>query len=332
MIEKIYQIEELSDLESYLKTFANQDELRENLFNEFLSYADYKNASDWNKAVRLCECLAIVGWGEKEPLQAIKGQFFNGSPMTYFKDKFSNRHFVDAIWSKRKLGVTMEMGRTSYFKSPNQNTTQATILWDYPTFENIQDIKLLTQRNWFEKAPIFICPYFESSYPNSDFLEDELVKLQYIIHQSMLPKNYCKIINYISFTLNLSYPSRKDKNGIILYPCHYVIFNSIDNRKQEERLLKSIYSDDEVHKNGYNAVTRFKYSNFMKKTGIAYIDLFLEKEFSDLSQNEQKAKLAEYFLIAIKTFAQKYHKKLNYPFDVMIADFEKVLQLWLNKV
>lgn len=331
MIEKIYQIDELSDLESYLISFDNQDKLRENLFNEFLSYADYKNANDWNKAVRLCECLAIVGWGEKEPLQAIKGQFFNGSPMTYFKDKFGNRHFVEAIWSKRKLGLTMEQGRTFYHQSPNQNTTQETILWEYPTVENIQDIKLLTQRNWFEKAPIFIHPYFENSYPNSDFLEDELKSLQCLIHQDMLPENYNKIIHYISFRLNLSYPSR-EKNGLILYPCHYAIYDRIDNREHGEKLLKSKYSDDEIRQNGYNAVTRFKYSNFMKNTGRADIEIYLEKEFSDLNPSEQKAKLVEYFLIAIKTFAQKYHKKLNYPFDVMIEDFEKVLQLWLNKV
>lgn len=329
MIERIYQIEELADLESYLKTFANQDELRENLFHEFLSYADYKNATDWNKVVRLCECLAIVGWGNKEPLQAIKGKFFNGSPMTYFKDKFGNRHFVEAIWSKRKAGLTMEQGRTFYHQSSNQNTKQTTILWDYPTIEDIQDVKLLTQRNWFEKAPIFIHPYFENSYPSSDFLEDELKILQYLIHQYMLPENYNKIIHYISFRLNLSYPSR-EKNGLILYPYHYVIYECIDNREHGEKLLKSKYSDDEIRQNGYNAVTRFQYGNFMKKTGMANIDIFLEKEFSDLNHNEQKAKLAEYFLIAIKTFAQKYQKKLNYPFDVMIGDFELVLQKWVQ--
>lgn len=37
MIEKIYQIDELSDLVGYLKTFDNQDELRENLFHEFFN-------------------------------------------------------------------------------------------------------------------------------------------------------------------------------------------------------------------------------------------------------------------------------------------------------
>lgn len=51
--------------------------------------------------------------------------------------------------------------------------------------------------------------------------------------------------------------------------------------------------------------------NFIKNKGIANIDVFLEKEFSRLSQEEQKAQLAEYFLIAIKHFAKKYHRKIK---------------------
>ena len=55
------------------------DELRENLFGEFLKYADYKNAAEWNKAVRICECLAIIGWGSHEALEAIREIFYNGT-------------------------------------------------------------------------------------------------------------------------------------------------------------------------------------------------------------------------------------------------------------
>ena len=299
-------------MESYLKTFDNQDELRENLFNEFLIYADYKNAGDWNKGVRLCECLAIIGWGNKEPLQAIRGQFVNGSPTTCLQDKYGNLHFVDAMWSKRKLGVTMEMGRTSYFQSLNQNTNQETILRAYPTVEEIQDVKLLTQRNWIAKAPIHIQQWLSNCYKNSKFIANELREtLCPLIDNNMRPEIYGNSIQFIRINVYLSYSN-----------CNYYITDDHAEPLSEEQQEYPFFLQESP---------RFKYGNFMKKTGMAYIDLFLEKEFSDLSQDEQRDKLAEYFLIAIKTFAQKYQKKLNYPFDVMIEDFEKVLNLWLNK-
>ena len=117
---EIYTIDDLKDLKLFLESQSNKDKLRENLFAEFLRYADYKNVSEWNKAVRLSESLAIIGWGNYEPLEALRGMYFNGNPMTFFLNKFGECRFVDAIWSKRTTGFTMEQGRTSYHFSPNQ--------------------------------------------------------------------------------------------------------------------------------------------------------------------------------------------------------------------
>ena len=93
--------------------------LRKQLAKEFLRSCLYKNAEQWNRAVRLCETLTIAGWGDLEPVEATRGMFFNGNPETTFFNKFSETRFVDAIWSKRKAGLTMEQGRTSYHYSPD---------------------------------------------------------------------------------------------------------------------------------------------------------------------------------------------------------------------
>ncbi|GHV01936.1 hypothetical protein AGMMS49521_2970 [Campylobacterota bacterium] len=69
----------------------NSAEIREKLFDEFLRYAEYKNASEWNRAVRLCECLAIIGWGTHEALQAGRGKFYNGNPETAFITSLASR-------------------------------------------------------------------------------------------------------------------------------------------------------------------------------------------------------------------------------------------------
>ncbi|WP_445709904.1 hypothetical protein [Flavobacterium sp.] len=84
MINKIVALDTLDELENYLLKQNNTDDLRNNLLEQFTKYADYKNAEDWNKCVRICESLAIVGWGNHEPLEALKGIFFNGNPMTCF--------------------------------------------------------------------------------------------------------------------------------------------------------------------------------------------------------------------------------------------------------
>jgi len=67
-MNEIFSIESLAELELFLSK-QNTDEIREKLFAEFLKYSDYKNATEWNKAVRLCECLAIIGWGKEKQVR-----------------------------------------------------------------------------------------------------------------------------------------------------------------------------------------------------------------------------------------------------------------------
>lgn len=60
-MNRIFEIEELNELEVFLKSQNDIDKLRDSLFAEFLKYADYKNVEEWNNAVRVCESLAIIG-------------------------------------------------------------------------------------------------------------------------------------------------------------------------------------------------------------------------------------------------------------------------------
>ena len=83
-LNKIYETGSLAELRRYLSGMPNVGELRERLYSEFLKYSQYRNAVEWNAAVRICEALAIVGWGTHEPVEAIRGTYFNGNPETYF--------------------------------------------------------------------------------------------------------------------------------------------------------------------------------------------------------------------------------------------------------
>lgn len=327
ILAKIYQIDDLKMLENWLMNEKNIGELRQILLDELLKVADYKNVSDWNKAVRLCECLAIIGWGDFVPLEALRGKFFNGNPMTYFLDKMGNRHFVDAIWSKRKNGLTMELGRTSYFQSSNQNNQQATILWDYPVKEDIQDLPLNSQRNWIAKNPLWFERIVSDCYPNSKAVINSLLnELQPILNIQMQGEKYKKAINRIRLILLFSY---HNEYGV---KTNYIIADT-DKKlspNQAMEILKTQYSEQEIKDERLYLRNRFEYGAFRKDTGMMTIYIHFEKAFSELSHQAQKEKIAEYALTALNTFAQK-QKKLDYNFDLMIADVKVILENWVLK-
>lgn len=194
-MERIFEIKDLKALEDFLQSQTGAEQLRERLFAEFLKYANYKNAEDWNKAVRLCECLAIIGWGTHEPLEASRGQFFNGNPMTCFFNKFGEPRFVDAIWSKRIKGFTMEQGRTGYWFSPDAPEQKQSVSREYEVKEDIQDLKLESQRNWIPKNPVWINRTISNCYENSKAVIESIKKeLQPELNRRMRPEKYGRAI------------------------------------------------------------------------------------------------------------------------------------------
>ena len=84
MIRQIHEIDDLQQLREHLSEWPDVEKLRTGLFTEFLRHTRYKNAAEWNAAVRLCECLAIIGWGTHEPVEAIRGTYFTGNTETFF--------------------------------------------------------------------------------------------------------------------------------------------------------------------------------------------------------------------------------------------------------
>ena len=64
-MDEIYSLDSIADLECFLSP-KPKPSTRKKLIRQFENYAFYKNAEQWNKAVRLCEALAIVGWGDWE--------------------------------------------------------------------------------------------------------------------------------------------------------------------------------------------------------------------------------------------------------------------------
>lgn len=320
----IYKLDTLEKLREYLIQ-QDTNSLREELLNDFIKFADYKNASEWNNAVIICESLAIIGWGEFEPLQAVRGIFFNGNPTTYFVNKFRQPRFVDAIWSKRKNGITMEKHRTSYHETPllpNKNT----ILNEYDVVEDIQDLNLNNQRNWIPRNPILITRSINNCYQNSKSVIDSIDKdLQPELDLKMKPEKYGTAVNRIIFNCSYSYFDNASCKT------NHIIADEKLKLKQKDfypELLK-IYSKQEIADNGYYMRNRYEYGNFSTNKGIIKNEINFEKELSQLDYIKQKEMITEHILISLNVTIEKLKKKkIDYDFKSMEKDFLEIITKW----
>lgn len=83
--------------------------VRPELLAEFDRLFRYQNIEEWNALVRVCEALALVGWGERQPVEALAERWVNGSWYTTLRtrefEKLSGHGNTDeateAEWAKR---------------------------------------------------------------------------------------------------------------------------------------------------------------------------------------------------------------------------------------
>ncbi len=99
MIE-IFNIEDLDELSVHLSK-QEQKKARNWLFSQFDKLYHYENIKEWNELVRVCEALKIIGWGDREPLEAKAERWINGS----FYTSLMNQYFEikdEHGWGKLK--------------------------------------------------------------------------------------------------------------------------------------------------------------------------------------------------------------------------------------
>ena len=195
--------------------------------------------------------------------------------------------------------------------------------WDYPVTENIEDIKIESQRNWIPKNPVWIVRTISNCYENSKpVIESIEEKLQDELNKKMRPEKYGKAVNCILLKCAFSYYDNAHCKT------NYVIDESGRKLSSQEaaKELQKLYTKEEISENGYYLRPRFQYGSFKADTGTIEVVIHLEKEFSLLTHHQQKEKLAEYFLIVLKTISEKQKKKTpNYDFNLMISDFTEII-------
>ncbi|MCI8999150.1 MAG: hypothetical protein HFJ95_09180 [Muribaculaceae bacterium] len=322
-MERIFEISGLDDLREYLDGKPDKDALREQLYGEFLKLSRYRNASEWNTVVRLCEALAIVGWGSHEPLEAIRGMWFNGNPETYFLNRYSKPRFLDAVWSKRKDGFAIDYNMSFFHGSQDAPLDKAERLSG--GIGETQDVTLCSQRNWIPKNPLFIVRglsnCYEGSKPVIESIENELVPQ---LKCGMRPELYGNAIDMLILELIFSFYDD--------YYCktNYIIADESLKLKRKDfypKLLE-MYSEKEIEDNGYYLRNRFTYGPFRRDTGRARVEIVFEKEFSQLPAQEQKLLLCRYMLHAVEQMAKRLERKISYDFPLLISDFKSILDRW----
>lgn len=326
MFSQIYEIDNLQQLQEYLMGFSDSERVRTYLSAEFLKYSRYRNAAEWNRAVRLCECLSVIGWGHLEPLEAIKGTYFNGNPNTFFINRNAEVRFWDAVWSKRKEGIAIDFGASSFRGSPDAPSMKSPVAGD--GIGEIQPMKLNSQRNWIPKNPICITRGLANCYENSkSVIESMEQELKPALNQRMRPELYGNAINRIILNCSFSFYDN--------YHCktNYVIADDSLGLKQKDfyPALLGMFSKKEIEDNGYYLRNRFTYGPFRSDTGMTRIGIVLEKEFSEQPHLRQKQVLSEYFLHAVNRCTSRLCKKVDYDFKLMQTDFAAILEEWCEK-
>ncbi|MFR3550672.1 MAG: hypothetical protein ACLTTW_10780, partial [Coprobacter sp.] len=190
----------------------------------------------------------------------------------------------------------------------------------------IQDIRLESQRNWIPKNPVWIRRTIDNCYENSKAVIESVDKeLKPELDRRMRPEMYGRVINRIIINCSYSYYDHDHCKT------NYIIADEKLKLKQKDfyRTLLTMFTRQEIEKNGYYLRNRFEFGPFRADTGKIRIGLNLEKEFSELSHPEQKLKLSEYILFALNHVTDKLKKKkLDYDFDLMLEDFNSILTEW----
>ncbi len=297
MLDVMYECETIDELKTYIETQPNT-ELRTALLNEFDKLENYKNIMEWNKLVHICEALAILGWGEREALEAIAHKWINGSYYT----RISNSYFeykVEQGWKKQKETFVLDQegaDKTDYGIS-----------------------KFASQRNKLPKSPIRWIRsgnYQKSLQPFIDSLEELAEKMI----REIRPELYGDDFSHIRF--NLYFSHHDDKSPSV----RYEYFHSEDDVPND---MKGTTNPGGMP--AYVIRPKFKIGRLATKENELrlLVTRYYTRKFGYLELNQQKQILKEDFFEVIDVLADKLKKKrIQYNTELLKSDINNMFQTW----
>lgn len=149
IVEQLHHFETIEEMEIWL----NQSEssfLRAYLLKQFDKLKYYETANQWNDVVKVCEALAILGWGNSERVDAICSRRDQWRSTT-FKSLNNDDCYRSANWLPRKAGRYITNYSDYYGPSHQQRNC-----YKYVDVKEAQIVctpveKILSQRNYLVK-------------------------------------------------------------------------------------------------------------------------------------------------------------------------------------
>lgn len=316
-VEEIFTIETLDELRRHLDLSAGS-QLRDALLREFWRVCKYSNAEEWNRAVRVCESLAIIGWGDYEPVEAICGEDW-----TAFRNRRNENRFLSAAWSKRKDGITIRPGSAHYHASPDLPEGDG----EFASALSVQNLKLACQRNWIPKPPIRLYQWLDSSDAATRKLVDAINgQLVPSLDRQMKPQVYGSAIDQIWIDFYFCTNQRG-------FTVNFVVIDDdarLSSVALHKRLLK-MYPAAQIRRENLFLRKRFDYGAFQADKGTMKVTLHFPREFNAQSLPAQKREFAQHLSTAVAgVIARLEGRGLDYDFSKMQRDFEVTLQSWLK--
>lgn len=125
-VEELFALDTVDDLRGWI--LAHESEwMRDALLTEFARLRNYRNAAEWNRLVRVCEALALIGWGDSTPVEANADRWINGSMYTKLMTA-SFRHDRERGWIVRQGLLVLDEAEPSMAGARERLDSQRVLL------------------------------------------------------------------------------------------------------------------------------------------------------------------------------------------------------------
>jgi hypothetical protein len=207
-LETLLAADSFAELEARLKK-RSAEELRPDLIRTFFELVEYRNAEEWNRLVRVCEALAIVGWGDVEPVEARAAKWMNGSFYTELENRFFEKRFLSSRWCKQGKTFILDEHARYYYASPERPGQVELDTSAYAATHPGVDRKdygvaaLASQSNPLPKNPVRL-ERSGNFFPSFEPFIGELEKLKHRLDRETRPETYGASFGYVGIRCNFS--------------------------------------------------------------------------------------------------------------------------------
>lgn len=187
ILAKLHSFDTIEELETWVNQ-SDPEFLRAYLLKAFDSVKDYVTADQWNDAVKICEALAIIGWGDRERVDATCSRRDQWRE-TSFRSKNNDKCYRAGRWLPRKAGRYLVNYDDYHGPSHSDRKSQTYVSTREEDIVCTHVDKMFSQRNYLVKQIFCFTGTLDASAV-SWLLTDYTVQLQKVMKEMIDPAPY----------------------------------------------------------------------------------------------------------------------------------------------